>query len=100
MQEVRLRRRQVDGRQSLEHTHLVRSCLKHYWNTIHGTGWIVQVRPIDGGLLACGPEYHPRQWVDRSSPAYRGRTSRLRPRIPPTQWVVFPDFHTGSSEIL
>src|SRR5437016_8742698 len=29
-------------------------------------------------------EYHPRQWVDRSGAAYRGRTSRLRPRIPPT----------------
>ncbi len=29
-------------------------------------------------------EYHPRQWVDRSGTAYRGRTSRLRPRIPPT----------------
>ena len=36
-----------------------------------------------GRPLACVPEYHPRQWVDRSSPAYRGyrdpRSSLLFP---------------------
>src|SRR6185295_17681839 len=46
-------------------------------NPTHGSGWIVQVQPTIS-------ESHPREWVDRSSPAYkRGRLARLL-RILPT----------------
>src|SRR6266705_2685519 len=46
-------------------------------NTTHGSGWIVQVRPTEGGPLSYVLEYHPRQWVDRSSPAYKESGSPL-----------------------
>src|SRR5262245_24118885 len=58
-------------------------------NTTHGSGWIIQVEPTwrrgvvrvlatgVGGLfksglhgVGTGFEYHPRKWVDHSSPAY------------------------------
>jgi glycine cleavage system H lipoate-binding protein len=85
--------------------------VRHYWNTTHGSGWIVQVQPTDAGLLArdpeyhprqgggsfrcglrrrllaCGPEYHPLQWVDRSSPAYKGRRLDRFFEYHPRQWV-------------
>src|SRR5207244_6992667 len=65
-------------------------------NPTHGSGWIVQVQPTKrcpephpripptavGGSFKSSlqrdapsliPESHPRQWVDRSSPAYESR---------------------------
>ena len=82
-------------------------------NTTHGNrGWIVQAQPTPegratafripptavGGLFKPSlhrkaarlhPEYHPRQWVDCSSPAYTGRP---RDCIPNTThgsgWIV------------
>src|SRR6266850_7860380 len=53
-------------------------------NTTHGSGWIVQVQPTKEWGSTCFFEYHPRQWVDRSSPAYKGMGLDLLLRIPPT----------------
>src|SRR4029453_1954429 len=39
-------------------------------NTTHGSGWIVQVLPTSERRLDPFFESHPREWVDRSSPAY------------------------------
>ena len=46
-------------------------------NTTHGSGWIVQVLPTKKCGAFCFSEYHPRQWVDRSGPAYNERRPLL-----------------------
>ena len=42
-------------------------------NPTHGSGWIVQAQPTNEGGWNALFEYHPRQWVDRSSPACKRR---------------------------
>jgi hypothetical protein len=52
-----------------------------------GSGWIVQVQPTRRRRLDRFFEYHPRQWVDCSSPAYeRSRADRVS-ESHPRQWV-------------
>src|SRR5207244_6992668 len=81
-------------------------------NPTHGSGWIVQVQPTKrcpephpripptavGGSFKSSlqrdapsliPESHPRQWVDRSSPAYKEMPRASSPN--PTHgsgWIV------------
>ena len=86
-------------------------------------GWIVQAQPTDegarlfprpptavGGLfnhslqtkaLDCFPEYHPRQRVDRSGPAYKRRL--LEGSLNPTHvsvWIVQAQPTHGHTRIL
>jgi len=56
----------------------------HLPNPTHGSGWIVQSQPTKSTPRDSSPESHPRQWVDRSSPAYEVDAPRLISRIPPT----------------
>src|SRR5262249_58638201 len=57
-------------------------------NPTHGSGWIVQTQPTKTGAPHF-PESHPRQWVDRSNPAYKD--GRTRTSLNPTHgsgWIV------------
>jgi hypothetical protein len=100
-----------DAHRDCVHTHVVRDCAKtpgipptavcgsfRYGlqredsptspNPTHGSGWIVQVRPTEGGLSPTPPNTtHGSGWIVQVQPTQR-EASRLRPRIPPTaQWV-------------
>src|SRR5437867_494660 len=80
--------------------------LDGFLNTTHGSGWIVQVQPTKKAARRL-LEYHPRKWVDRSSPAYNGphlgfpvcspspsegekRETKRRLAVSP-RWVVFKE---------
>src|SRR6266478_4549570 len=45
-------------------------------NPTHGSGWIVQVQPTKRRRLGPFFESHPREWMDRSSPAYKTKAAR------------------------
>jgi len=59
-------------------------CLPEY----HPRQWVDRSGPAYRRRpRAASPEYHPRQWVDRSSPAYRRRPRAASPEYHPRQWV-------------